>query len=85
MAYNFLRGDRDQPFLLPPDLRDWLPAGHLAWFILDVTEQLDLEPFLRAYRADGHGHPAYDPKTLLGVLLYAYAIGVRSSRQIQRR
>jgi transposase len=85
MAYNFLRGDRDQPFLLPPDLRDWLPAEHLAWFVLDVVDQLDLDPFLRAYRADGHGHPAYDPKTLLGVLLYAYAIGVRSSRQIQRR
>jgi transposase len=85
MAYNFLRGDRDQPFLLPPDLRDWLPADHLAWFVLDVVDQLDLEPFLRGYRADGHGHPAYDPKTLLGVLLYAYAIGVRSSRQIQRR
>jgi transposase len=85
MAYNFLRGDRDQPFLLPPDLRDWLPADHLAWFVLDVVDQLDLGPFLRAYRADGHGHPAYDPKTLLGVLLYAYATGVRSSRQIQRR
>jgi transposase len=85
MAYNFLRTDRDQPFLLPPDPRDWLPANHLAWFILDVVDQLDLEPFLRAYRADGHGHPAYDPKTLLGVLLYAYAVGVRSSRQIQRR
>jgi transposase len=85
MAYNFLRSDRDQPFLLPPDLRDWLPADHLAWFVLDVVDQLDLEPFLRGYRADGHGHPAYDPKTLLGVLLYAYAIGVRSSRQIQRR
>jgi transposase len=85
MAYNFLRGDRDQPFLLPPDLRDWLPPDHLAWFVLDVVDQLDLEPFLRGYRADGHGHPAYDPKTLLGVLLYAYAIGVRSSRQIQRR
>ena len=85
MAYNFRRGDRDQPFLLPPDLRDWLQEGHLAWFILDVTDQLDLEPFLRAYRADGHGHPAYDPKLLLGVLLYAYAIGVRSSRQIERR
>jgi hypothetical protein len=40
MAYNFLRGDRDQPFLLPPDLRDWLPADHLAWFILDVVDQL---------------------------------------------
>ena len=38
MAYNFLRGDRDQPFLLPPDLRDWLPEGHLAWFILDVVD-----------------------------------------------
>jgi hypothetical protein len=38
MAYNFLRGDRDQPFLLPPDLRDWLPADHVAWFILDVVD-----------------------------------------------
>ena len=85
MAYNFLRGDRDQRFLLPPDLRDWLPPGHLAWFILDVVDQLDLAPFYQAHRNDGHGHPAYDPKTLLGVLLYAYAIGVRSSRQIERR
>ena len=85
MAYNFLRGDRDQPFLLPPDPHDWLPADHVAWFILDVVDQLDLGPCLRAYRAEGHGHPACDPKTLLGVLLYAYTIGVRSSRQIQRR
>jgi len=85
MAYNFLRGDRDQSFLLPPDLRDWLPAEHLAWFVFDVVDQLDVQPFYRVHRADGHGHPAYDPKTLLGVLLYAYAIGVRSSRQIQRR
>jgi transposase len=84
MAYNFLRGDRDQPFLLPPDLRDWLPNDHLAWFILDVVDQLDLTAFYRVHRDDGHGHPAYDPKTLLGVLLYAYAIGVRSSRQIER-
>jgi len=85
MAYNFLRGDPDQPFLLPPDPRDWLPADHLAWFVLDVVDQLDLAPFLAAYRADGHGHPAYDPRLLLGVLLYAYATGVRSSRQVQRR
>jgi transposase len=53
--------------------------------VRDLVDQLDLGPFLCAYRADGHGHPAYDPKLLLGVLLYAYAIGVRSSRQIQRR
>jgi transposase len=85
MAYNFLRGDRDQPFLLPPDLRDWLPESHLAWFILDVVDHFDLAPFYRAHRADGHGHPAYHPKTLLGVLLYGYCIGVRSSRQLERR
>ena len=85
MAYNFLRGDRDQPFLLPPDLRDWLPQGHLAWFVLDVVDQLDLAPFFRQHRDDGHGHPAYDPKTLLGVLLYGYCLGVRSSRQLERR
>jgi transposase len=85
MAHNFVRGDRDQPFLLPPDLRDWLPDGHLAWFILDVADQLDLQPFYRAYRDDGHGHPAYDPKLLLGVLLYGYCLGVRSSRQLERR
>jgi transposase len=71
--------------LLPPDLRDWLPQDHLAWFVRDLVEQLDLGAFLRAYRADGHGRAAYDPKTLLGVLLYGYATGVRSSRQIQRR
>jgi transposase len=85
MAYNFLPGDRDQPFLLPPDLRDWLPEGHLAWFVLDVVDQLDLAPFYRAHRHDGHGHPAYDPKLLLGMLLYAYCLGVRSSRQIELR
>jgi transposase len=84
MAYNFLRAERDQRFLLPPDLRDWLPSDHLAWFILDVVDQLDLAPFYRAHRDDGHGHPAYDPKTLLGVLLYAYCLGARSSRQVER-
>jgi transposase len=85
MAYNFLACDRDQAFLLPPDVRDWLPADHLAWFILDVVDQLDLGPFLAAYRADGHGRAAYQPRMLLAVLLYAYCTGTRSSRQIERR
>jgi transposase len=85
MAYNFLACDRDQAFLLPPNVRDWLPADHLAWFVLDVVDQLDLGPFLRAYRADGHGRAAYQPRMLLAVLLYAYCTGVRSSRQIERR
>ena len=81
---DMLVGTRDQAFLLPPDLREWLPADHLAWFVLDVVEQLDLGPFLAAYRADGHGRAAYDPRMLLGVLLYAYCTGIRSSRQIER-
>jgi transposase len=85
MADNFLPCDRDQAFLLPPDVREWLPADHLAWFILDVVDQLDLGPFLAAYRADGHGRAAYDPRTLLAVLLYGYCTGVRSSRQLERR
>src|SRR5215211_4525822 len=85
MAYNFRAGDRDQAFLLPPDVRDWLPAEHLAWFVLDVVDQLDLGPFLKAYRADGHGRAAYAPRMLLAVLLYAYCTGIRSSRQIERR
>jgi transposase len=85
MAYNFVAWDRDQAFLLPPDLRDWLPADHLAWFVLDVVDQLDLGPFLAAYRADGHGRAAYAPQMLLAVLLYAYCTGIRSSRQIERR
>jgi transposase len=85
MTYNFLPCARDQAFLLPPNLREWLSADHLAWFVLDVVDQLDLGPFLAAYRSDGHGRAAYDPKMLLGVLLYAYCTGVRSSRQIERR
>ncbi|MDF2744656.1 MAG: transposase, partial [Actinomycetia bacterium] len=84
MAYNFRVCDRDQAFLLPPDLRDWLPADHLAWFVLDVVDQLD-GPFLKAYRADGHGRAAYAPRMLLAVLLYGYCTGIRSSRQIERR
>ena len=85
MAYNFRSCPRDQAFLLPPDLREWLPADHLAWFVLDVVDQLDLGLFLAAYRADGHGRAAYQPRMLLGVLLYAYCTGIRSSRQIERR
>ena len=63
MAYNFR--DRDQAFLLPPDVRDWLLADPLVWFVLDVVDHLDLSPFLVAYRADGHGRAAYQPRMLL--------------------
>src|SRR5437870_5046072 len=65
MAYNFPRGDRDQPFLLPPDLRDWLPGGHLAWFVLDVTDQLDLAPFYLATAMTGTPIPPTTPSSCL--------------------
>jgi transposase len=85
MAQNFLTCDRDQPLLLPPDLRDWLPEDHLAWFVIEAIEELDLETFYACYRADGHGRAAHEPKMMLTLLAYAYAIGERSSRGIERR
>lgn len=85
MAYNFVVADRDQRFLLPLDMRDWLPEDHLAWFVIDVVDAIDLSAFRSAYRADGHGRAAYDPAMVVALLLYAYCSGVRSSRVIERR
>jgi transposase len=85
VAQNFLRCDRGQELLLPPSLRDWLAADHLAWFVLDVVEELDLSAFLADYREDGWGRAAFDPAMMVALLLYAYAIGERSSRAIERR
>ncbi|MGQ0849844.1 MAG: IS1182 family transposase, partial [Actinomycetota bacterium] len=53
--------ERDQQWLMPPSLRDWLPPGHLAWFILDVVAELDLSGFYRWMRSDGRGGASYDP------------------------
>ena len=64
MAQNFIGCDRDQSFLMPPDVRDWLPAGHLAWFVLDAVAGMNLAEFYGAYRADGVGRRAYDPAML---------------------
>ncbi len=82
MAYNLLPYDREQAYLMPPSLRDWLGEGHLAWFILDAVEQVDLDEFFAAYRNDGWGAAAYDPAMMVAVLLYAYCRGFRSSRRI---
>jgi len=85
MPQNFLTCDRDQPLLLPPDLREWLPEDHLAWFVIEAIEELELGPFYAAYRSDGHGRAAHEPKMMLTLLTYAYAVGERSSRAIERR
>src|SRR2546421_4360952 len=77
--------DRDQPYLLPPSLKDWLPEDHLAWFLLDVVDEMDLRPFYAVHREDGWGAPAFEPKMMLTLLLFAYCTGERSSRRIERR
>ena len=85
MAQNFIACDREQELLLPPSLRDWLPQDHLAWFVLDAVEVMDLTAFFAAYRVDGWGRAAHDPAMMVALLLYVYAIGERSSRRIERR
>lgn len=85
MAYNFTAVDRDQLLLMPPSMAEWLPEDHLAWFVLDVVAELDMSSFLAAYRLDGRGGAAYDPQVMLAVLVYAYCVGERSSRTIEKR
>jgi len=69
---------------LPPNLREWLPEDHLAWFVLAAVEEMDLSAFYGAYRGDGHGRAAHEPGMMLALLLYAYCRGQRSSRVIER-
>ena len=84
MAYNLLCWERDQSYLMPPSMRDWLSEGHLAWFIVDAVGQMDLREFYAAYRSDGWGAAAYDPGMMVAIQLYAYCLGLRSSRRIAR-
>lgn len=85
VGYNFVGVDRDQLLLMPPSVADWLPEDHLAWFVLDAVDELDLSGFLVGYRVDGRGGAAYHPAMMVALLVYAYAVGERSSRSIQRR
>lgn len=71
--------------LMPPSMAEWLPEDHLAWFVLDVVAELDLSAFRAAYRVDGRGGAAYDPEMMLALLVYAYCVGERSSRRIEKR
>src|SRR3954463_2021874 len=84
MAPSFVGCDREQPFLLPPDVRDWLPEDHFVWFVIDVVERIDMAAFYAVYREHGRCRPAYEPAMMLALLLYAYARGTRSSRVIER-
>jgi transposase len=85
MAQNFLACDREQAYLMPPSLRDWLAGDQLAWCVIDAVAEIDLSAIYGDYRADGHGRAAFDPGMMVALLLYAYAVGERSSRAIERR
>ncbi len=84
MALNYRPADRDQSFLVPPDMRDWLPANHLAWFLLEVVEQLDTSALHDKSKLGGTGREGFNPDLLLAVWIYASARGISSSRQIER-
>lgn len=85
MTRKFIRPDRDQVFLMPPDMREWLPEDDLAWVVVDTVGQCDLSAFTGAYRLDGQRRPAFDPAMMVTLLLYGYCHGVRPSREIERR
>jgi transposase len=78
---NFRTFDRETGFLLPPSLDEWLPEKHLARFVVEVIEALDLSSMSRSYR--GSGSASYHPALLLGLLVYGYASGVFSSRKLE--
>jgi transposase len=75
----------DEELLLPPSLREWLPENHLAYFVSDVVDNLDLSAIEKVYGAEKRGQPPYDPRMMTKLLVYAYCVGVFSSRRIQRR
>ena len=85
MPQNFLFPQRDQPLLMPVDMREWLPEDDLVYVVPGAVAALDLGGFRRQYRADGHGRAAFDPEMMAALLLYAYCQGERSSRVIEKR
>lgn len=85
MPTSFLPYQPDQDLLLPPSLREWLPEGHLAFFVSDVVDRLDLHDFYARYEGDGRRNQPYDPHMMVKIMLYAYATGTFSSRRIARK
>jgi transposase len=85
MSKHFRPWNPDQAFLFPPAPRDWLPANHLVYFLLDVLPQMNLQPILQPYQAEDRGQPPFHPGLLTTVLLYGYATGTFSSRRLMAR
>src|SRR6202042_1933145 len=84
MAKGYRRVDRDQSFLLPPDMRQWLPEGHPVWLVIEAVSLLDTSAFHARRKTGGAGAAGYDPDMMVAVLVWAYANGITSSRRIER-
>ena len=85
MSKTYLPYDPAQQLLLPQALQDWLPEDHLAYFISDIVDQLDLSEITARYEQERRGGPPYNPLMMVKVLLYAYCVGLPSSRRIASR
>ena len=85
MPTTFRAYQPDQPLLLPPDLQEWVPPGHLAHHVSDVVDALDLTAFYAPYEGDGRRNAPYEPSMMVKVLIYAYATGTFSSRAVARK
>ena len=84
MSKTYRPWNPDQDWLLPPSPREWLPEGDLVYFMLDVVTTLDLSAITRRYEQEGRGFPPFHPRMMVTLLLYAYCLGVYSSRRIQK-
>ena len=85
MAKHYREYQPDQMFLLPPSLREWLPEDHLAYFVSDLVDDLDLSEIETVYEDEDRGQPPYHPRMMVKVLIYAYCTGVFASRRIEKR
>ena len=85
MPTTFRSYEPDQLMLLPPDMREWLPADDLAHHVSELVDRMDLTAFYAPYEGDGRRNAPYEPRMMLKVLIYAYATGVFSSRKIARK
>ena len=85
MATSFRRYQPGQSFLLPPSPGDWLGEGHLAYFVSDAVDALDLSSFYSRYEGDGRRNQPFDPRMMVKVILYGYATGCRSSRKLAKK
>jgi len=85
MARKFREWTPDQDYLFPPSPRDWLPQNHLVYFLLEVSEQIDISPIIKGYDSEKGGQPPFHPRMMLVLMLYSYCVGVFSSRKIMAR